>query len=132
VYLNKKKHLYCRINKTRFNGDSHALNFKYIKDTHIDDNNDKIIVPRPRVEIRLHNGDGTFKIAMLIDSGADITLLPLEVAEILNLKLSDPIKSRSASGKFETRKGKVSADLLKGRNVYPLGEMSAPFFSTKS
>ncbi len=102
---------------------SHALTFKYVKDKHIDDKKQIHHIPRPRVEIRLSNNKKTFKLAMLVDSGADISLIPLEVAEILNLGLGKEITSRSASGTFVTKEGKVNAQLLKGSKSYDLGEM---------
>lgn len=113
----------------RFRTGRHTLTFKYIKDKH-----KERLVPRPRVEIRLSNGDKTFKFAMLVDSGADVSFIPLEVAEILGLKLEDKQKSSSASGEFETFRSTVSADLLKGTTTYPLGNMDirVPCKSTES
>jgi hypothetical protein len=64
----------------RLRGQSRTLTFKYVRDTL-----EGKIVYRPRVEIRLSNGDRSFRIAMLVDSGADTSFIPLEVAEILNL-----------------------------------------------
>lgn len=97
-----------------------ALTFKYIKDQH-----KGIVVARPRVEIRLRNGDNSFKLAMLVDSGADVTLIPLEVAEILELDLSSKnmIESSSASGKFQTIGREVNAELIKGTRNIDLGLM---------
>lgn len=94
------------------------MTFRYVNDRF-----DGKIVPRPRVEIKLKNGDKVFRLAMLVDSGADTSFIPKEVAEILDLKLSEPRKSRSASGPFETASSKVSAELVKGRETIPLGEM---------
>jgi len=94
------------------------LTFKYVNDKH-----DGRTIPRPRVEIRLTNGVKAFRIAMLVDSGADTSFIPKEVADILDLKLSDPKKSRSASGPFETANSKVSVELIKGNQKISLGEM---------
>lgn len=57
---------------------------------------------------------------MLVDSGAVITLIPLEVAEILGPELGKEIRSTSASGTFVTRETKVKAQLLKGVKSYDL------------
>jgi predicted aspartyl protease len=83
----------------------------------------EIFTHRPRVEIRLSNGQQNIKLPMLVDSGADITLIPLEVAEILGLELGKEIRSTSASGTFVTRETKVKAQLLKGVKSYDLGLM---------
>lgn len=97
---------------------SRTLTFKYV-----DDRYDGKVVPRPRVEIRLNNGDKSFKVAMLVDSGADTSFIPKEVADILGLQLSEPKTSRSASGPFETSKGTVKAELIKGNQKISLGEI---------
>ena len=99
---------------------NHALTFRYTKDIINKDN----VRYRPRVEIRLSNKQNNFKLAMLVDSGADISLIPLEVAEILELELRDKIKSSSASESFETWESAVNAELIKGNNkTYNLGRM---------
>jgi hypothetical protein len=97
-----------------------TLTFKYIKDQH-----KEVSIPRPRVEVRLMNKDKSFKLAMLVDSGADVALIPLEVAEILELDLNsnDAIESSSASGKFQTIGRKVNAELIKGTRNIDLGLM---------
>ena len=54
---------------------------------------------------------------MLVDSGADTSLIPLEIAEILELKLTDKRISNSVSVPFKTMLSEVSAELLKGLKV---------------
>ena len=95
-----------------------TLSFKYIKEKHKES-----YVYRPRVEIRLSNGNQSIKLAMLVDSGADTSLIPLEIAEILELKLTDKRISNSASGPFETMLSEVSAELLKGYKSYKIGKI---------
>lgn len=97
---------------------SRTLTFKYVNDRY-----DGKVIPRPRVEIRLINGANTFRLAMLVDSGADTAFIPKEVADILQLTLSEPKKSRSASGPFETTNGMVKAELIKGGTPIPLGDI---------
>lgn len=97
---------------------SRSLVFKYVNDVF-----DGKIIPRPRVEVRLSNGSIDIRLVMLVDSGADTSYIPLEVAEILQLQLGDPKTSRSASGPFVTRFGKVTAEIVKGRELVPLGEI---------
>lgn len=95
-----------------------AITYKYVKDKQ----NGKII-PRPRIEIILNNGGKVFRLVMLVDSGADTSFIPLEVAEILELKLGASQTSRSASGPFETAPSKCHAELAKGNTMIPLGEI---------
>jgi hypothetical protein len=99
-----------------------VLTYRYAADKHVDSSK-QIHVYRPKVEIRLSNREKSFKIAMLVDSGADVTLIPLEIADILGLDLGKQIESYSASDKFVTQASKVNAELLKGVKSYDLGEM---------
>lgn len=46
---------------------------------------------------------------MIVDSGADISFIPLEIDEIFELKPSDKKESRSASGPFEKASSTVRA-----------------------
>ena len=106
---------------------NHALTFKYIKDIQKGS-----IKYRPRVEIRLSNKEKSIKLAMLVDSGADISLIPFEVAEILELELKDKIKSSSASGHFDTYASTVNSELIKGNNkTYNLGSMDVRVSTNK-
>lgn len=95
---------------------SRSLVFKYVKDIF-----DGKTIYRPRVEVRVFNGSNDIRLVMLVDSGADTSFLPLEVAEILQLKLGSPKVSRSAAGPFTTRFTTVQAELIKGREKIPLG-----------
>ena len=72
-----------------------TASFRYMKDRR-----DGRVIDRPRVEMQLSNGDKFFRLVMLVDSGADTSFIPLEVAEILELKLDGVRTSRSASGLF--------------------------------
>lgn len=80
---------------------------------------------RPRVEIRLSNGNNSIKIIMLIDSGADVSFIPKEIAEVLELDLTtgEKIKASSASEQFEVVRKEVHAELIKGTKVISLGMM---------
>lgn len=60
-----------------------SLTFDYLKDKYVTQDKKEIFIHRPRVEIRLSNGQQNIKLPMLVDSGADITLIPLEVADIV-------------------------------------------------
>lgn len=97
-----------------------ALTFKYTKEEH----KGKTIY-RPRVEIRLSNGINSIKIVMLVDSGADVSFIPKEVAETLELDIitGEKIIASSASEKFETMAKIVDAELIKGSKKINIGKM---------
>ncbi len=95
-----------------------TISFRYVKDKQ-----DGKIIARPRLEMLLRNGDRVFRLVMLVDSGADTSFIPLEVAEILELKLGEVKTSRSASGPFETTSATCQVELVKGGKPIPLGEM---------
>jgi hypothetical protein len=95
-----------------------SLNFKYVKDIHKGQ-----VIYRPKVEIRLSNGEQKITLVMLIDSGADVSLIPSSIAEVLKLKISDRQESKSASGDFRTGKSEVKMELRKGIKSYDLGVM---------
>jgi hypothetical protein len=54
-------------------------------------------VLRPRIRVRLKHGDKSIDLLALIDSGADDCLFPMEVAEVLGLRL-DPANSNDGIG----------------------------------
>ena len=96
-----------------------TISFRYMKDRWDGD-----VIERPRVEMRLSNGDKFFRLIMLVDSGADTSFIPLEVAEILELKLGEIKKSRSASGPFETTSASCEVELIRRGKAIPLGNMN--------
>ena len=60
---------------------------------------------------------------MLADSGADYPFIPLEVAEILELKLGEKKTSMSVSGPFETTNASCKVELIRRGKSIPLGDM---------
>jgi hypothetical protein len=59
---------------------------------------------------------------MLVDSGADISLIPSDVAEVLEMKLSEETKANyAASGLFAVRKSDVEIWIHTGKGEIPLG-----------
>ena len=97
---------------------SRSLVFKYVNDVY-----DGKLIPRPRIEVRVSNGRNNIRLVMLVDSGADTSFIPLEVAEILQLHLGATKTSRSASGPFSTRHGEIKAEIVKGNQLIPLGKL---------
>ena len=88
------------------------------------DRRDGKVIERPRVEMQLSNGDRFFRLVMLVDSGADTSFIPLEVAEILGLKLDGARTSRSASGPFKTTGASCKVELIRRGKAVPLGDMN--------
>lgn len=95
-----------------------SLVFKYVKDIR-----DDKFVYRPKIEVILSNGEESISLVMLLDSGADTSLIPLYIAETLNLKITDKVTSKSASEDFETGVSEVHVDLKKGNRIIKLGRM---------
>lgn len=62
---------------------------------------------RPRIEVRLQHGEKQFHTAMIVDSGADVSLIPAQVAEVLELDLGESTRSIGAAGKFSDRPSEV-------------------------
>lgn len=77
----------------RINRRSPAIVIRYAKDAY-----EGKVIPRPRAEIRLVNKDKTFRVAMLVDSGADTSFIPIEIAEILGIELSRGTKTSQCFG----------------------------------
>ncbi len=79
---------------------------------------------RPRVAVRLQNGQYSFRTAMLLDSGADISLIPFDVAEVLQLRLGEETKNNiGPSGKFSVTKSDVELWLSINRKEICLGNI---------
>lgn len=96
------------------------MRFKY----HSDHNNDdeKSAVMRPRIEIAMRKSSDPvnastnpeFRTFGLVDSGADISFIPRNIADILHLELSDAtIKTtKSASGEFDTYRTTMHLEII--------------------
>jgi hypothetical protein len=78
-------------------------------------------IPRPRIEVRLMNGDRFVKLLALVDSGADDCLFPLEVAHFLKLPLKRDVVHRYGgigSGSIMATFGTVKLEV--GKRTIPL------------
>ena len=62
---------------------------------------------RPRIPVRLQNGEFQFLTAMVVDSGADVSLIPAEIADVLHPNLGSPETSIGPAGKFSVRRSSV-------------------------
>jgi hypothetical protein len=109
------------------------MHFKYITESFIDkaSGNKVHFIPRPKMEVVFRkypdakNPDTNpeFRIFGLIDSGADISYMPRQIAEILKLDLDDSSKkeSKSASESFWTFRTKVHLEIIYGARRIPVG-----------
>jgi predicted aspartyl protease len=57
----------------------------------------------PLVHIRLKHGDLAFRTDALIDSGATATFLPIEIAEVLGMDLSEKPSEAVGAGALSVR-----------------------------
>lgn len=98
------------------------MKFKYHTDWYVDKNHKRIPVRRPRIEIILRKNSESrniisnpeFRTHGLVDSGADICLLPRQIADVLKIDLSSAEKSDStgAGGKFITFKTQIYLEIV--------------------
>ncbi|MCG7844567.1 MAG: aspartyl protease family protein [Methanomassiliicoccales archaeon] len=85
-----------------------VLNFKYKEIKNPDGQKRK----RPMVPITLSNGDESFEILALLDSGADVTAIPLEMAEALDLDLTGQIgRSIGIGGPVDSMSSRVNVSI---------------------
>ncbi|MHB8546079.1 MAG: hypothetical protein ACYDAJ_04880 [Nitrosotalea sp.] len=115
------------------------MNFKYVTESFVDKVGNTVhFVPRPKIEIVFRkypdakNPDTNpeFRIFGLVDSGADISYIPRQIAEILKLDLEESSKkeSKSASESFWTFRTKVHLEIVYGTRRIPVGmiDISVP------
>lgn len=76
---------------------------------------------RPRISVRLQHGDKKFHTDMVVDSGADVCLIPAQVADVLELKLGESTTSIGPAGKFSVRPAEVELYIYPDREPIPLG-----------
>jgi hypothetical protein len=78
---------------------------------------------RPKVPVRLQNDSKKFPTSMLVDSGADLSMIPFEIAELLELKLGEEKTNLGPNGKFSSRRSSVEAWLYLGKKETFLGKI---------
>ena len=98
------------------------MKFKYSTDWRLDENQKRIPVRRPRIEVIFRKNSETrdietnpeFRTHGLVDSGADICLLPRQIADILKVDLSKSKKTETtgAGGKFTTYQTKIYLEIF--------------------
>lgn len=98
------------------------MRFKYRTDFVKNDAGKRIPVPRPRIEVVFRkypdkydkDTNPEFRTSGLVDSGADISFMPKQIAQILKLDLDESTKkkSKSASEEFFTYRAKAYLEIL--------------------
>lgn len=113
---------------------SEKLQYRYYNEHGIDpDTKEEKVVPRPKIEVAFRKNSSKtnretnpeIRLYGLVDSGADITFIPKQIAEILKLELKEETKktSKSASEPFETYRTTTYLEIFyKGRRI-PIGEI---------
>lgn len=92
---------------------SDKISFKYKKFT----NEKGEICSYPIADIVLLNKDESFETAAFIDSGADISLIPKEIADVLGLEFGEESEAETLSGeKIKTWSSRVNMILVRGKN----------------
>ncbi|MEK6910691.1 MAG: aspartyl protease family protein [Nanoarchaeota archaeon] len=91
-----------------------TLTFRYkrVKRGNID-------IKSPSIPINLSGNGSKYQFIALIDSGADVSVIPQEVAELLDLDLSGKREEASGiGGKVEAVQSRVFLDVGKGHENY--------------
>ncbi len=110
------------------------LRYKYYNDHGKDpETNQDKITARPKIEVAFRKNSGSenletnpgIRLYGLVDSGADITFIPREIAEILKIELDETTKktSKSASGDFTTYRTTLYMEIIYDGIHIPLGDV---------
>lgn len=110
------------------------LRYKYYNDHGKDPetNHDKIVA-RPKIEVAFRKNSGSIdletnpniRVYGLVDSGADITFIPRQIAEILKIELDEKTKktSKSASEDFITYRTTLYMEIIYDGIHIPIGDV---------
>lgn len=113
------------VDRDRF---AEKMYFRYHNDWIKDENGKDVPVPRPKLEVIFRKYSETtnpetnpeFRTHALVDSGADISFIPKQIAEILKIELDEKTKkiSKSASEEFAAYRSSVFLEVMhNGRRV---------------
>lgn len=95
-----------------------ALYFRYKSIVRPDGN----AVKTPSIPITI-SGESNLKIEViaLLDSGADVSIIPLDIAELLRINISgEKSKSKGIGGEVEVINTKITVNIRKGHEGYNL------------
>lgn len=110
------------------------LRYKYYNDHGKDpDTNQEKPVARPKIEVAFRKSSGSkdletnpeMRVYGLVDSGADITFIPRQIAEILKVDFDENTKktSKSASEDFITYRTTIYVELIYDGIHIPIGDV---------
>ncbi|MDP3733004.1 MAG: retropepsin-like aspartic protease [Candidatus Daviesbacteria bacterium] len=84
------------------------MKFKYRKTSNISPFSKRKILTRPIIPISLRNGEKALRYEALIDSGADFSIFPVEIAKKLNVNIKKAKKIYFSSATGDLVKGTIS------------------------
>ena len=89
-----------------------SITFKYVHVQRLD----KTLWRAPFIPVHIHDANGrTIIVNALIDSGADTTVIPSDLAELLGLKQTEELETGGIGGKVKVKKTKLNF-ILKGEH----------------
>jgi len=92
-----------------------SLTFKY----KLVKRSDNVEIKSPSIPVTLAGSGGKYQFIALVDSGADISVIPKEVAELLGLDLSGKREeARGIGGKVPSVQTKLQIELIKPHEIY--------------
>jgi len=101
---------------------SEKMHFRYKAERFRNDEGKEITVKKPRVEVCIRKDSGhpdpeknpEYRAYFTVDSGADLTFLPLQIAEIIGLELNENKKSSvmTISGKSFVYEAEVYMEIM--------------------
>ena len=92
-----------------------SLTFKYKRVKRINN----IDIKSPSIPVVLSGSGSKYQFVALLDSGADVSIIPKEVAELLGLDLSgNKEEARGIGGKVPAIQSKINVELGKQHEMY--------------
>ena len=74
---------------------------------------------RPLIPLTINGKDSLFDALAILDSGSDITIIPKEIADTLDIEYTNDNSISGLSGEpVKAKEGKVNIEFGKGREIY--------------
>ena len=77
------------------------------------------VVLRPMIQVKLTGPSRAFVTAMLVDSGADVSMIELDLAEQLGLRMGKVESTGGVSGSLPVFRSQVRAEIVYERQLLP-------------
>ena len=74
----------------------------------------------PIIPVRLKNGEKSLDVGALLDSGADFSAIPVDMAEVLGVRLGKPEPVGGIGGDVEAHPSRVTVVVLKAHERYEI------------